>query len=57
MPKSKNEKEESVSKATAKATASKEVKLATTKSTGTVVDKQNPPFDPDVPEQKQRWLR
>jgi hypothetical protein len=21
------------------------------------VDKQNPAFDPDIPEQKQRWLR
>lgn len=22
-----------------------------------VVDRQNPAFDPDIPEQKQRWLR
>lgn len=22
-----------------------------------VIDKHNPPFDPEIPEQKQRWLR
>lgn len=38
-----------------KVTASKDV-VELTETTGTI-DKQNPPFDPDIPEQKQRWLR
>lgn len=47
---------EKVKEKFSKVTGTKEIKLES-KVTGTIINKQNPPFDPDIPEQKQRWLR
>lgn len=35
----------------------KEIKEETKEEVVKVADKQNPAFDPEIPEQKQRWLR